>query len=281
MLPRRSPGTPNWNSLERDTGVEIEDAALGVDKGGASGDQAGGIADHGGDHADVGKGDLVGLLSPAESGGEALILCLGGESRISKRLVVSTATGIMAHRKASQRTKEVLDEGAVHSAGGHVAKDNDGGGNLAEAEVLHVGGEGVVGVEGLGHDLAGKLAVGQHVGGERIGSPEDTGGVEDGLVKDVVVAEEGIGARHAGIVLENVVTVQHVEREEGGVGLRVGNQRHLEHEVAEAAVEAESVEQTLDDGITGQVLAVVGDEVVVGKSVHHRARAADYTSHCC
>lgn len=44
-------------------------------------------------------------------------------------------------------TEEVFDQCLVDGSGGHIAKDNNWGSNLAETEVLHSCREGVVGVE--------------------------------------------------------------------------------------------------------------------------------------
>ncbi|KAL2108460.1 hypothetical protein VUR80DRAFT_3794 [Thermomyces stellatus] len=86
-------------------------------------------------------------------------------------------------------TEEVLDQIPVDSPRADVPEGDDGRDNLADAEILHLGGEGVGGVEGAGVDLAGELAVGEHLEGQRGGRPEGPALVEDGLVEDVVVAE--------------------------------------------------------------------------------------------
>lgn len=44
-------------------------------------------------------------------------------------------------------TEEIFDQCLVDGSGGHIAKDNDGGSDLAKTEVLHSCSEGVVGVE--------------------------------------------------------------------------------------------------------------------------------------
>lgn len=95
-------------------------------------------------------------------------------------------------------TEEILHQISVHRAGEHVPKGNDGSSHLAQAELLGRGGEGVGGVEGLGADLPGNLAVGQLVRVQDAAGPESPGLVEDGLVEDVVVTKEGVGA--AGLV---------------------------------------------------------------------------------
>lgn len=70
--------------------------------------------------------------------------------------------------------------------------------------------EPVLGVERLGVDLPRDLGVG-HVRrrDERL-RPVAPRLVEDGLVEDVVAAEEGVGAAQAGVVLEDVVPVEVV-----------------------------------------------------------------------
>lgn len=173
-------------------------------------------------------------------------------------------------------TEEILDECSVDGGCRHVAKDNDGSRHFAQAELLRCLGEGVVGVERLGRDLACDLAHGQLVGIENVLGPVLNGLVKDGLVEDVVVAKGRVAAAHTGVVLEHVVDIEHVEREEGGIGLRVGNEGHLEHERPQGRVKVDAIVQGADDDLFGQVTAVVGEEAVVRKGVHHGAGATDY-----
>lgn len=156
-----------------------------------------------------------------------------------------------------------------------VAEDENRGSQLAEAERLGVGREAVRRVERLGGDLARDLAHGQLVGVEGVLGPVADRLLEHGLVEDVVVAEEGVGAADAGVVLQDVVLVQHVEGEEGRVGLWVDDDGLLEHDRPQRLVEVDAVLEGLDDGVLRQVASVVREVPVVRQGVHHGARAAD------
>jgi hypothetical protein len=107
-------------------------------------------------------------------------------------------------------TKEVFDQRPIHRRRLEVSKRNKRRRHLAQAEALDRVGEAVLGVERLGVDLPRDLGVG-HVRrrDERLG-PVAPRLVEDGLVEDVVAAEEGVGAAEAGVVLEDVVPVEMV-----------------------------------------------------------------------
>jgi hypothetical protein len=76
--------------------------------------------------------------------------------------------------------------------------------------VLHRVGESVLGVERLGLDLPRNLGVGHVRRGDDGLGPVAASLVEDGLVEDVVAAEESVGAAEAGVMLEDVVAVEVV-----------------------------------------------------------------------
>lgn len=91
-------------------------------------------------------------------------------------------------------TEEVLDQTPVDGAGRVVAEDDDGSSHLAQAKGLGSLGEGVIRVGGSRLDLPEQLAVGQHLGVYGFLGPPRARDVEDSLVEDVVVAEEGVGS---------------------------------------------------------------------------------------
>lgn len=106
--------------------------------------------------------------------------------------------------------KEILNKRLLDCDCRHVSEDDEGGGDLAQAEGLGGVGEAVGGVGGARFDLAEELAVCEHGRCEDVGGPVDARGVEDGLVEDVVVAEVGVAAGERGVVLEDVVPVKVV-----------------------------------------------------------------------
>lgn len=215
---------------------------------------------------------------------------------------------------AQKHTEEVgdqllLDRGILQSP-----KDDERGSHLAEAELLRGRRERVVGVVGPRGDLPRQLAVGDLLRREDVGGPVDGGGVEDGLVEDVVVAEEGIGAAggcsvsgrpvrdlvlcaclpQAGIVFQDVVAVEIVpvqsqnlipvmrtiqdvlQSEECCVGLGVGNHGLVPHYTGQLGIKVDASTQGMDRIFSGDVSTVTGEEAVIGKSVHHRARPTNY-----
>lgn len=64
--------------------------------------------------------------------------------------------------------------------------------------------------------------------------------------------------------------------EECGIGFWVGNKGHVKHQGSKVGPEVETILKAFDNNVLRQVLAIVGDEAVVGQSVHHGAWATDY-----
>lgn len=91
-------------------------------------------------------------------------------------------------------TEEILHEVPIHGAILEASKGHNRGRDLANAEVLRLRSEDVLGVESLGLNLTRDLAVGEHCRGEDGCRPVGARFVEDGLVEDVVAAEVGVGA---------------------------------------------------------------------------------------
>jgi hypothetical protein len=60
-----------------------------------------------------------------------------------------------------------------------------------------------------------------------------------------------------------------VQREPGGIGIRVGRKSHLEHRLGQGRVEVKAVLQSFDYDVFGEVEAVAVEETVVCQSVHH------------
>lgn len=216
---------------------------------------------------------------------------------------------------ARKHTEEVGDQLLLDGGILQSPKDDKGGSHLAEAELLSGRRERIVGVVGPRGDLPRQLAVGDLLRREDVGGPVDGGGVEDGLVEDVVVAEEGIGTAdgrgisgrlirdlvlcgclpQTGIVLQDVMAVKIIpmhsqesshlvrmmqdvlQREECCVGLRIGDDGLIPHYTGQLGIEVDASTQGMDRIFSGDVSAVTGEEAVVGKSVHHRARPTDYT----
>lgn len=88
---------------------------------------------------------------------------------------------------------------------------------------------------------------------------------------------DGVGdLREAGVVLEDVVAREVVEREPGGVGLRVGGDGKVEEELGEALVEVDGGGEAVREVLLGDVLARAGQEAVVREGVQERAGAADW-----
>ncbi len=178
---------------------------------------------------------------------------------------------------ASFLTEEKLDNRPVDGRGVERAEHDDRSGNLAQTEGLDGLGEGVGGVNSSRVDLSDQLPIGKLFGVEDVFGLVCGSLSKDVGVEDVVVAEVGVEPAHACIVLEDVVAVELVEGEEGGVGAGVGRQSLLEHDLCEGLVEAECRVQGVHDLAFGEVLAVVSEEAMVGQRVHHRAWAANYT----
>ena len=137
--------------------------------------------------------------------------------------------------------EEIIDQILGHGDLFDVSERDDRRGDLAETELLGRAREGVVGIEGFALHLAVDLRVGEHVCGDGRGCPEGAADVEDGFVEDVVRAEESVGAREGGVVLEHVVNVEVVEREIGSVGLGVRDDGHVEHEFCEGGIEVQTL----------------------------------------
>jgi hypothetical protein len=91
-------------------------------------------------------------------------------------------------------TKEEINKVLLDSSRFEIPKNDDRRTDLAETELLSIRGEGILGVLGLRGELAGELAVGEHVGVEDGAGPPDSRLVESCLVEGVVVAEEGVYA---------------------------------------------------------------------------------------
>lgn len=94
----------------------------------------------------------------------------------------------------SKLTKEEINQVLLDRSRFEIPKNDDRRTDLAETELLSIRSEGVLGVLGLGGELAGELAVGEHVGVEDGTGPPDSCLVEGRLVEGVVVAEEGVYA---------------------------------------------------------------------------------------
>lgn len=90
------------------------------------------------------------------------------------------------------RTDKVHDLGSLDGRGCQIAKDDDRSGHLPQAKGLCLLSEGVCGVECFGNELAHQFAIGEHVRIESLFGPEQLCCVENRLVEDVVVSEEGI-----------------------------------------------------------------------------------------
>lgn len=112
--------------------------------------------------------------------------------------------------KSEKLTEKVLHQRPVHNDLFQVSERDERGGHLAEAEILHLPGEPVFGVERLGLDLTCDLGVGHVRRADHGLRPVTSRLVEDGLVEDVVAAEEVVGAAEAGVVFEDVVAVEVV-----------------------------------------------------------------------
>lgn len=169
-----------------------------------AGEEAGGIPEHVRDARDIRQGDLGFLLGPSELAWEALVFCLIE--------TIPVRSGLQRRQQggwAWERTEEVSDELLLDCGILQSPKDDEGGGDLAEAELLGGRRERVIGVVGPRGDLPRQLAVGDLLGREDVGGPVDGGGVEDGLVEDVVVAEEGIGAAGDWVVSRFSFTIGH------------------------------------------------------------------------
>jgi len=178
--------------------------------------------------------------------------------------------------------EEKLDNRPVDGRGVERAEHDDRSGNLAQTEGLDGLGEGVGGVNSSRVDLSDQLPIGKLFGVEDVFGLVCGSLSKDVGVEDVVVAEVGVEPAHACIVLEDVVAVELVEGEEGGVGAGVGRQSLLEHDLCEGLVEAECRVQGVHDLAFGEVLAVVSEEAMVGQRVHHRAWAAkDFEATWC
>lgn len=89
----------------------------------------------------------------------------------------------------------------------NIPKRNNGRRNLAQTELLHRRGKGVVRVRRARLNLPHQLAVGEHRRVENGLRPVGFCFGEDGGVEDVVVAVVGVGATHACVVFEDVVSV--------------------------------------------------------------------------
>lgn len=95
---------------------------------------------------------------------------------------------------SEKRTEEVGDELLLDGGVLQTPEDDEWGGDLAEAKLLSSRREGILGIVGPRGDLSRQLAVRDLLWCEDIGGPVDGRGVENGLVEDMVVTEEGIGA---------------------------------------------------------------------------------------
>jgi hypothetical protein len=76
-------------------------------------------------------------------------------------------------------------------------------------------------------------------------------------------------------VFKDVVPVQLIQREEGGVGFRVYKHGLLPHDGCNSGAEIQARVEGMHGVFEGDVAAVSGKETVVGEGVHHRAGATD------
>jgi hypothetical protein len=76
---------------------------------------------------------------------------------------------------------------------------------------------------------------------------------------------------------EPPILLKNLQREPSRVRIRIGGQCHLEHCLRQGRVEIETISQSFNDNVFGQVQAVAVEEAVVCQSVHHRT----WTACCC
>lgn len=127
------------------------------------------------------------LLSPSQLNWKTFVL-------YNPTLANPPARQGYAHNGLSKLTKEEINQVLLDRSRFEITKNDDRRTDLAETELLSIRGKGVLGVLGLGGELAGELAVGEHVGVEDGAGPPDSRLVEGCLVEGVVVAEEGVYA---------------------------------------------------------------------------------------
>lgn len=71
-------------------------------------------------------------------------------------------------------------------------------------------------------------------------------------------------------MFEDIVTVQVIQREGGGILLRIGGQRLLEEELRKLFINIQSRTKGENDTLLGDVFAVVREVAVVGQCIEHR-----------
>lgn len=109
--------------------------------------------------------------------------------------------------QARQLTKEILHNSSVDRPGVYVTKDKNRSRNFTKREGFGGGSKGIVRVESFRNHLLCHLAHGQHVCVECLAAPVPLCNVEDGLIEDVVVAEESVSTRHGCVVFEDIVNI--------------------------------------------------------------------------
>lgn len=100
--------------------------------------------------------------------------------------------------------------------------------------------------------------------------------IEYGLIENMIVSQRRIGTRKTGVVFQDVVHVELLEREECRVWRGVGDDGLFPHYACERSVEVDTIAQTLDDVGFGEVAAIAGEETVVCEGVEHGAGTADW-----
>lgn len=119
------------------------------------------------------------------------------------------------------------------------------------------------------------LAVRDHVAVHDVRRPVLGALVEDGLIEDMIVAGVGVGAAQARIMLEDVVPVEHVQRKERRIWIRIRRQSLLEHDLAQRWIKVQTIIQCIDNNVFRQVLPISVQQAMIGQSVHHRTRTTE------
>lgn len=173
-------------------------------------------------------------------------------------------------------TKEILHDSPVCGACSLVPQNNEICRRLANTKLLPNLGEAKRGVGRIGGLNAGQA---RH---RRLGDvdgvlPVAAGLTEYGRIKDEIVAKEGVLPAETGVVLEDVVPAQIIQRELIG-HISVGARPYggCVEEGTELGGDVEARIESRGGIVLRDVLAVVREVVVVREGIQHGTRTADW-----
>lgn len=160
-------------------------------------------------------------------------------------------------------TKEVLDQFPGDRPLCHISESDNRRSNLTKAELFRCCRECVVRVDRATLNLSKDLTMRQLLRRHCFINPPLLTSIKHRLIKHMVVAQERVGAAQACVMLQDVVSVQVVEREEGGIWLGVCDNSLLPHEFCERAIEIQAAIEAGDGVGFSDITAIAGEKSMI------------------